>query len=164
MADTFEAVLKRFKCSNLVNDEYKRRAISQAATVQQGASATSQKRVKYDATSGMSWRESGTSQVATSQRVTSESNQRRLIFTSFLKGETCARTIYNVFLRYVGDRGATSSGIKISRYNRTQKSFEIAAEIRIGLRTHFQVVLHKNKIIVLGGKLEKNYLKSVSIE
>lgn len=88
---------------------------------------------------------------ALSQRVTVRSPDSRSIFHVYVN-EYKRDCVY-----------LNRAEVIVKKYNNQLKRFEKTVEIPLGSRTDFEVVLHKNKIFILGGYNDNGEeLKSVS--
>lgn len=76
-------------------------------------------------------------------------------------GTRRCRAIFCLFTQNKQPDGAENSTVKLEKYNSVLNSFEEAAEITLGDRVFFEVILHKNKIYVLGGFANGVILNSV---
>lgn len=72
------------------------------------------------------------------------------------------RPIWGLFTRPKGFDSATYSAVEISKYNIASKRHEDIGEITLGKRTLFGVILHNEKIYILGGHRSGHWLNSVS--
>lgn len=72
-----------------------------------------------------------------------------------------SKSLFCVSKQFKGDDGLPLSIIKIDKVNTELNSFEDAGRIILDVRMYFNVILHKNKIFVLGGSVDNEYLKSV---
>lgn len=77
-------------------------------------------------------------------------------------GVSRCSSVFSLFAQYIGDEGAEYSAIKIERYNSVLSNFEESAEIALGSRKSFEVILQTNKVYLLGGVSNNILLKSVS--
>lgn len=71
----------------------------------------------------------------------------------------------NTFCVFKQERidGVENAEVKIEKYNHVMNCFEETIKISMGKRICFEVVLQKNKALVLGGYESTEALKSVSI-
>lgn len=88
--------------------------------------------------------------------------KRRAANQSSNVGDRRCRSVFCLFTQHKGDQSAECSAIKIEKYNGVMNCFEEAAEISLGGRSDFEVVLQQNQVYVLAG-YDNVYLKSVSV-
>lgn len=93
-----------------------------------------------------------------------------LVSAECVRGTRCAgsnivdrrsKSLFCLAKQFKGENGLHQSIIKIDKVNTELNSFDDAGRIILGVRKYFNVILHKNKIFVLGGLVDSEYLKSV---
>lgn len=72
------------------------------------------------------------------------------------------RSVFCLFAQHKGEDSAEYSAIKIEKFSTKLDRLEEAAEIDLGDRRDFGMILHNSKIYVLGGRRDDNSLKIVS--
>lgn len=74
------------------------------------------------------------------------------------------RRCSSIFCLFAGykDGAADHSALKIEKYNAVLNRLEVAAEITLGARIYFRVIMQKNRIYILGGLVNGVTVKSVS--
>lgn len=92
-----------------------------------------------------------------------EYKRRALSHRSHMGARSCG-PVFCLFLQYKGENNADQSAIKIERFNVTLNTLEECGVISLGTRTLFGAVLQREKIFVLGGMVNGQYLKSVRME
>lgn len=87
--------------------------------------------------------------------------KRRALNQCSNNGNYRSGSIFCLYEQFNGEYGADHSAVKIEQFNVTLNHFAERDEIPLGDRSHFGVILWRNKIFVLGGRVNHEYLKSV---
>lgn len=173
MSDTLEVVYKKFKRLDLINAEYKRRALSQRVDASIScllwmlyALLCSSVQLKWN-------RLAITKFISLSYRSFIDAGKKCKNAFFILVGPILCFKLSSlssgllevtpmVFLKIKGENNAEYSAVKIENYNHMMSRFDKGIEIPLGEREYFGVVMQRNKIFVLGGEKNDKALKSVS--
>lgn len=89
-------------------------------------------------------------------------HKKRILCGSLNVGIRRRRSIFSICTQQKDVDGAEFSAVKIERFNSALHEFEGIREITLGNCRYFGVILHENKLYILGGTVNGVIQKSVS--